>query len=96
MGQEILQPKGQLNPKAIERIVTLEVRQEATATSSSGARTPRPAQPTQTHATITNLAEAIECQEAQLHGMRNWMAAKAAYDCNMGKVLRAQLKAISL
>ena len=28
-GQEVLQPKGPLNPKAIERIVTLELREEA-------------------------------------------------------------------
>ena len=42
MGKEVLRPKGPLKPKAIEQIVMLEVRQEATGTSSSGARAPRP------------------------------------------------------
>ena len=74
----MLQPKGPLNPKTIERIVTLEVRQEATVASSSDVRALCPTRPTQIRATITNLAWAVECQEAQLHGMRNWMAAKAA------------------
>ena len=35
-GEEVLQPKSPFNPKAIERIVTLEVRQKATGSSSSG------------------------------------------------------------
>ena len=59
-GEEVLQPKGSLNPKAIERIVTLEEWQEATGASSSRSRAPRLARPTQTRATITDLAWAIE------------------------------------
>ena len=82
--------------KAIECIVTLEVRQEATGASSSGEWAPRLARPTQAYTTITDLARAIERQEAQLHGMRNWMATKAAYDRSMGETLRAHLDAISL
>ena len=58
-GQEVLQAKGPFNLKAIERVVTLEVRLEATGASSSGARAPRPARLTQTRATITDLARAI-------------------------------------
>ena len=88
-GQEVLQPKGSLNLKAIERIVTLEMRKEATRANSSSAWTPRPARSTQTRATITDLAWAVERQEAQLHVMRNWMAAKAVYDRSMGEALRA-------
>ena len=45
-GQKVLQAKGLLNPKAIERIVILELRQEATGASSSGAQAPCPALPT--------------------------------------------------
>ena len=37
-GHEVLQPMGPLNPKAIVRIVTFELRQEATGASSSGAQ----------------------------------------------------------
>ena len=70
-GHEVLQPKGSLNLKAIERIVTLELRQEATGASSSGARAPRPAHPTQTRATISDLAQAVERQEAQVEGMQH-------------------------
>ena len=53
------QPKDPLNLKAIERIVTLEVQKEAIGASSSGARAPRPARPTQTCATITNWPEPL-------------------------------------
>ena len=49
---EVLQPNGSLNPKAIERISSLDLRQEVTGASSSGARgplaqlaPPRPATP---------------------------------------------------
>ena len=84
IGHEVLQPKGPLNPKAIEHIVTLELRQKATGASSSTMRAPRAAHPTQTCATITYLTQAIERHEAQLHGMRNWMGSKAADDHHMG------------
>ena len=94
--QEVLQPKGPLNSKAIKRIVRFEVLQEASGASSSGAWAPHPARPTQTNATITDLARVVECQEAQLYGMRNWMAAEAAYDRSMGEVLRTHLDAISM
>ena len=69
--QEVLQPKSPLNPKAIEWIVTLELRQEATRASSSATQAPRPARPSQPRATITELARAYEKQEAQIQGMKS-------------------------
>ena len=75
--------------------MTLELQQEATGASSSDACALQPARPSQPRATITDLARAFERQEAQIQGMRNWMATKAAYDCSVGEALRAQLKAIS-
>ena len=95
-GQEVLQPKSLLNLKAIERIVTLEMQHEGTRASSSGTRAPRPARPSQPQATITDLARVVERQEAQIQGMRNWMATKVAYDHSASKVLRAQVQAINL
>ena len=62
--QEVLQPKSSLNPKAIEQIVTLELRQEATGASSSGARALRLARPSQANTTIIDLALVVERQEA--------------------------------
>ena len=70
-GVEILQPKGPLHQKAIERIMIHELREDVTRASSSSARAPRPARPPQTRATITDLIRAVEHYEAQLHGMRN-------------------------
>ena len=64
--QEVLQSKSPLYPKAIEWIVTLKLRQEATGASSSGTRAPRPTRPSQPWATITDLAWAYERQEAQI------------------------------
>ena len=63
-GHEVLQPKGPLNPKAIECIVTLELRQEATGASFSDAQALRPERPTQTCATIADLTWAVERHEA--------------------------------
>ena len=91
---EVLQAKGASNPKAIERISSLDLRQEAIRASSSGARAPRPAHTTQTRATIADLTRAVELYEAQLHGMRNWMAAKAAYDHRMGEAMCVRLDAL--
>ena len=45
---------------------------------------------------MANLARVVEHHEAQLHGIRNWMAAKAAYDCSMGEAMCARLDAIIL
>ena len=64
--------------------------------SSSGTRTPRPARASQTRPTIADLTLAVERHEAQLHGMRNWIAAKAAYDHSMGEAICAQLDAFVL
>ena len=74
----------------------MELRQEATGASFLGARAPCPTRPTQTRATIADLTRAIKHHEAQLHGMRNWMAAKAAYDYSMGKAMCACLDALIL
>ena len=93
-GTEILQPKGPLNQKGIERILIHDIREEVTGASSSRARAPRPAQASQTSPTIADLARAVERHGAQLHGMRNWMAAKAAYDRSMGEAMCARLDAL--
>ena len=95
-GAEILQPKVLLNQKAIERIMIHELREEVMVASSSGARAPHPARASQPRATIAELARAVECHEAQLHGMKNWMVAQAAYECNMGEAMCARLDALVL
>ena len=82
-GAEILQPKGSLHQKAIKRIMVHELREEVTGASSSGARAP------QASTTIADLTRAVERHEAQLHGMRNWMAVKAANDHSMGEAMCA-------
>ena len=64
--------------------------------SSSGARAPRPARPPQTRATITGLTRAVERHETQLYDMRNWKAAKAAYNLSMGEAMCARLDALIL
>ena len=74
----------------------IELRQEVTGASSSGARAPCPTRPPQSWATITDLTRAVERHEAQLHGMRNWMAAKATYDRNMGEAMCARLDSLIL
>ena len=96
MGSEVLHLKGPLNQKAIECIIMTEIRQEATGASSSDARAPCPASPTQSRDTIADLTRVVERHEAQLHGMRNWMAAKAAYNRSMGKAMCARLNALIL
>ena len=88
-GAEILQPKGLLHQKVIERIMVHELREEVMGASSSSARALLQARAPQTCATIANLTRVIERHEAQLHGMRNWMAAKAAYDCSIGEAMCA-------
>ena len=95
-GAEVLQPNGPLNEKAIEYILMSDLRQEVIGASSSGARAPRPARPPQTQATIADLTRAVERHEAQLHGMRNWMAAKSAYDHSIGEAMCARLDALIL
>ena len=62
-GQEVLPPKSPFNPKAIEQILTLELRQEATGVSSSGTRAHRPTRPSQPRVTIADLGRAYERQE---------------------------------
>ena len=62
-----------------------ELREEVMGASSS-----------QTRATIADLTRAVERHEAQLHGIRNWMAAKAAYDRSIGEAMRARLDALML
>ena len=95
-GTEVLQPKGSLHQKGIERILVHDLREEATGASSSGARAHRPARASKTRPTIANLTSAVERHEAQLHGMRNWMVAKAAYDRSMGEAMCARLDALVL
>ena len=65
-GSKVLQPKGSLNQRAIECIITQELRQEATRANSSCARALRLARLTQTRATIANLTRAVEHHVAQL------------------------------
>ena len=95
-GSEVLQPKGPLNQRAIESIITQKLRQEAIGARFSGAWAPHLAHPTQTRSTVSNLTRAVERHEAWLHGMRNSMAAKAAYDCSMGEAMCARLDALIL
>ena len=94
VGAEILQPKGPLHRKGIKHIMIHELREDVTGASSFGAKAPYPARPPQTCPTIADLTRAIECHKAQLHGIRNWMVAKAAYDRNMGKAMCARLDAL--
>ena len=95
-GAEILQPKGLFHQEVIERIMVHELREEVTGASSSNAWAPGPVRAPQTRATIAYLTRAVERHEAQLHGMRNWMAAKAAYDRSMGEAMCARLDALVL
>ena len=95
-GTKVLQPKGLLHQRGIERILVHDLREEVTGASSSGAWAPRPKRAPQTRPTIADLTRAVERHEAQLHGMRNWMAAKAAYDRSMGEAMCARLDALVL
>ena len=76
--------------------MTLEFQQEAIEASSSTVQAHRPAKPSLPWATIADLAQAYERQEAEIQGMKNWMLQKATYDRSVNETLSAKLDQTSL
>ena len=72
--------------------MTLEFWQEAIEASSLVARAPKPARLSQPWATIADLAQAYERQEAEIQGMKNWMLTKATYDRSVSETWVQNMK----
>ena len=66
------------------------IRHSSGAGSSSGTGAKK------TKATMADLTRAIDQQQAEMTGVKNWMLQKAAYDQTAHEALRAQLDMISL
>ena len=76
IGQEVLQPKKPLNWLTIEHIMKNEMAIDGGVNSS------QPPRWNTGKATLADIAKAMEQQEMEIQGIKQWLQEKAAYDAS--------------